>query len=74
MASKDDMMTFTGVVEEVLPNTMFRVKLVDSDHLIIAYLSGRLRKNNIKILMGDNVEVDMSPYDLSKGRITYRTK
>ena len=74
MASKDDMMTFTGVVEEVLPNTMFRVKLVDSDHLIIAYLSGRLRKNNIKILMGDNVEVDMSPYDSSKGRITYRTK
>lgn len=74
MASKDDVMTFTGVVEDVLPNTMFRVKLVDSDHLIIAYLGGKLRKNNIKILMGDNVEVEMSPYDLSKGRIIYRTK
>jgi len=74
MASKDDVMTFTGVVEDVLPNTMFRVKLVDSDHLIIAYLGGKLRKNNIKILMGDAVEVEMSPYDLSKGRIIYRTK
>lgn len=74
MASKDDVMTFTGVVEDVLPNTMFRVKLVDTEHLIIAYLGGKLRKNNIKILMGDAVEVEMSPYDLTKGRIIYRTK
>ena len=74
MASKDDVMTFTGVVEDVLPNTMFRVKLADTDHLIIAYLGGKLRQNNIKILMGDSVEVEMSPYDLSKGRIIYRTK
>ena len=63
-----------GIVEEVLPNATFRVILTDTEHKITAYLGGKLRQNNIKVLMGDEVEVEMSPYDLTKGRITYRTK
>lgn len=63
-----------GIVEEVLPNATFRVMLTDTEHKITAYLGGKLRQNNIKVLMGDEVEVEMSPYDLTKGRITYRTK
>lgn len=60
-----------GTVEELLPSTTFRVKLNDG-RLIFAYLSGKLRLNQIRILPGDRVKVEMSPYDLSKGRITYR--
>ena len=63
-----------GIVEEVLPNATFRVTLSETQHKIIAYLGGRLRQNNIKVLMGDEVEIEMSPYDLSRGRITYRNK
>lgn len=63
-----------GVVEEVLPNATFRVVLAETEHKIIAYLGGRLRQNNIKVLMGDEVELEMSPYDLTRGRIIYRTK
>ena len=74
MAKKDEFINMQGIVDEVLPNATFRVTLVDNNHTIIAYLGGRLRKNNIKVLMGDHVEVEMSPYDLSKGRITYRNK
>ena len=74
MAKKDEFITALGIVDEVLPNATFRVTLTDTQHKIIAYLGGRLRQNNIKILMGDEVEVEMSPYDLSKGRITYRNK
>jgi len=62
-----------GTVIEVLPNTVFRVKL-ENDHVITAHISGRMRKNYIRILNGDNVTVEMSPYDLSKGRITFRSK
>ena len=62
-----------GKVIEVLPNTVFRVKL-ENDHTITAHISGKMRKNYIRILNGDNVTVEMSPYDLSKGRITFRTK
>ena len=58
---------------EVLPNTVFRVKL-ENDHVITAHISGRMRKNYIRILNGDKVTVEMSPYDLSKGRITFRSK
>jgi translation initiation factor IF-1 len=60
-------------VIEVLPNTVFRVKL-ENDHIITAHISGKMRKNYIRILNGDNVTVELSPYDLSKGRITFRTK
>ena len=74
MAKKDEFVTVQGVVDEVLPNATFRVIINDSQHKIIAYLGGRLRQNNIKDLMGDEVEIEMSPYDLTKGRITYRNK
>ena len=74
MANKDGFVTVQGTVDEVLPNTTFRVILKDSQHKITAYLGGRLRQNNIKVLMGDQVEIEMSPYDLTKGRITYRNK
>lgn len=74
MAKKDEFIIMLGTVDEVLPNATFRVTLSESKHTIIAYLGGRLRKNNIKVLMGDEVEVEMSPYDLSRGRITYRNK
>ncbi|MAA92319.1 MAG: translation initiation factor IF-1 [Gammaproteobacteria bacterium] len=72
MAGKDTI-EMQGVVMEVLPNTVFRVKL-ENDHVITAHISGRMRKNYIRILNGDKVTVEMSPYDLSKGRITFRSK
>lgn len=71
--SKSDLMRFSGTVDEVLPNAMFRIVL-ENDHKIIATLGGRLRQNNIRILLGDSVEVEMSPYDLSRGRVVYRNK
>lgn len=69
-----EIIVVNGVVQEVLPNATFRVMLENSNHKIIAYLSGKLRQHNIKILMGDTVEVEMSAYDLSRGRVIYRTK
>jgi len=69
--SKEDVIEFEGIVEEVLPNTTFRVRLANG-HVITTYISGKLRKNYIKVLEGDKVKVEMSPYDLSKGRITWR--
>ena len=68
-----DTIEMQGTVIEVLPNTVFRVKL-ENDHVITAHISGRMRKKYIRILNGDNVTVEMSPYDLSKGRITFRSK
>ncbi|HAC79464.1 MAG: translation initiation factor IF-1 [Candidatus Binatia bacterium] len=62
-----------GTVQEALPNAMFRVTL-ENDHKIIAHISGKMRKHYIKILPGDKVTVELSPYDLSRGRITYRAK
>ncbi len=62
-----------GLVIEALPGTQFRVKL-DNGHVVLAYLSGKMRKYYIRILLGDRVKVEMSPYDLSRGRITYRQK
>ena len=64
---------FTGIVTELLPNAMFRVKL-ENDHVILAHTSGRMRKNRIRVLVGDTVTVEMTPYDLTKGRITFRSK
>ena len=69
--SKDDSIEFDGTVLETLPNTMFRVKL-ENGHVITAHISGRMRKNYIRILTGDTVTVEMTPYDLTKGRIIYR--
>lgn len=70
--SKEDILTADGVVTEVLPNTMFRVKLDLNSTTVLAHLSGRMKKNNIKVLLGDAVQVEMSVYDLTKGRIVYR--
>ena len=71
--SKEDAIEFQGVVSELLPNAMFKVKL-DNDHEVIAHTSGKLRKNRIRVLAGDRVTVEMTPYDLTKGRITFRSK
>ena len=71
--AKEDLIEFTGVVSELLPNAMFRVKL-DNDHTILAHTSGKMRKNRIPVLAGDRVTVEMTPYDLTKGRITFRFK
>ena len=73
MPKKKDTIQVEGVVEESLPNTTFRVKL-DNGHMILAYISGRMRKNYISILAGDRVTVELTPYDLTKGRIIYRYK
>lgn len=69
--AKEEQIQMNGVVVETLPNTMFRVKL-ENGHIITAHISGKMRKNYIRILTGDAVIVEMTPYDLSKGRITYR--
>ena len=71
--AKEEILEFEGVVVELLPNATFRVKL-DNDHEIIAHTAGRMRKNRIRVLAGDEILVEMTPYDLSKGRITYRFK
>jgi translation initiation factor IF-1 len=71
--AKEDLLEFAGVVTELLPNAMFRVKL-ENDHEVLAHTSGKMRKNRIRVLVGDKVNVEMTPYDLSKGRITFRHK
>ena len=71
--AKDELMEFTGTVKELLPNAMFRV-LLDNDHEIIAHTAGKMRKFRIRVLAGDRVTVEMTPYDLTKGRITFRFK
>lgn len=71
--SKTDQIPADGVVEEVLPNAMFRVRL-DQGPLILGHISGKMRQNKIQILEGDRVRIEMSPYDLSKGRIVFRER
>ena len=71
MAKKEEKIEVEGTVTELLPNTQFKVEL-DNGHEVLAYLSGRMRKYYIRILLGDRVRVEMSPYDLERGRITYR--
>jgi translation initiation factor IF-1 len=71
--SKEEAIEVEGTVIEPLPNAMFRVKL-DNDHTVLAHISGKMRKYYIRILPGDRVTVELSPYDLSRGRITYRAK
>ena len=71
--SKEDMIELEGVVVEAMPNAMFKVE-IQGGHIILAHISGKLRMNFIRILPGDKVTVEMSPYDLSKGRIPWRSK
>jgi translation initiation factor IF-1 len=70
--SKEDVIKMEGMVAEVLPNTQFRVKVENFEKPVLANLSGRMRQHNIKVLMGDTVEMEFSPYDLTRGRITRR--
>ncbi|MBP6951452.1 MAG: translation initiation factor IF-1 [Alphaproteobacteria bacterium] len=71
--SKEDLIEFTGTILELLPNATFRVQL-ENGHMVLAHTSGRMRKNRIRVLAGDKVTVEMTPYDLTKGRITFRHK
>ncbi|HEX6590374.1 MAG TPA: translation initiation factor IF-1 [Moraxellaceae bacterium] len=71
--SKEDSLEMDGTVIETLPNTMFRVQL-ENGHIVTAHISGKMRKHYIRILTGDAVKVEMTPYDLTKGRITYRVR
>lgn len=71
--AKEDQIEMEGVVIDALPNTMFRVQL-ENEHIVIAHISGKMRKNYIRILKGDRVTVQMTPYDLTKGRIIFRNK
>ncbi len=71
--AKEDLIEFQGNVVEILPNAQFRVEL-ENGHIVLAQVSGRMRKNRIRVLQGDAVTVEMTPYDLTKGRITFRAK
>ncbi|MBQ1298451.1 translation initiation factor IF-1 [Candidatus Saccharibacteria bacterium] len=73
MASQKEVIKLTGTVVEALPNTQFRVEL-ENGHIIVAHMSGRMRKNYIRLVPGDRVEVELTPYDLTKGRISFRLK
>jgi|TARA_Y100001935_G_scaffold96027_1_gene79841 translation initiation factor IF-1 len=70
--AKQDTLTFDGIVKDLLPNAMFRVEL-SNGHMITAHTAGKLRKNRIRVLQGDKVTVEMTPYDLTKGRIIFRS-
>jgi translation initiation factor IF-1 len=70
--AKEETISMEGVVEEIMPAAMFRIKLDINNSVVLGYLSGRMRTNNIKVLLGDRVEMEFSPYDLSRGRITRR--
>ena len=72
MAKKEDLLELTGAIEEVLPNSTFRVKVDNMAQIVLCYMGGRLKKNKIKVILGDKVRIEMSPYDLTKGRIIYR--
>jgi translation initiation factor IF-1 len=71
---KEELIEMSGTVIDKQPNAFFKVQLNGSDHVVFATISGRMRRNRIRILMGDRVDVELSPYDLTKGRITYRHK
>ena len=71
--AKEELLEFPGIVLELLPNAMFRVKL-ENEHMVLAHTSGKMRKNRIRVLVGDKVVVEMTPYDLTKGRIKFREK
>jgi translation initiation factor IF-1 len=71
--AREEQIEMEGTVTDALPNTMFRVRL-DNEHTVLAHISGKMRKNYIRIIVGDKVTIEMTPYDLSKGRITFRHK
>lgn len=73
MAKEENVISMEGIVVDVLPNTQFKVKL-ENDHEVLAHVSGKIRMNNIRILPGDKVTIELSTYDLTRGRITYRRK
>ena len=73
MASQKEVIKLTGSVVEALPNTQFRVEL-ENGHIVVAHMSGKMRKNYIRLVPGDRVEVELTPYDLTKGRISFRLK
>jgi len=70
--AKDDIIELVGLVEEVLPGSMFRVKVENISHILLCYMGGKLKQHKIRIIMGDKVKLEVSPYDLTKGRITFR--
>jgi len=70
--AKDDILELTGTVDEVLPGNMFRVKVENMPNLLLCYMGGKLKQNKIRIILGDSVRLEVSPYDLTKGRVTYR--
>ncbi len=71
MAKNDDVIEFEGIIVDVLPGQTFKVEL-ENGHTVVCYTSGRLRKNRIRLVLGDNVRIEMTPYDMTKGRVTYR--
>jgi translation initiation factor IF-1 len=73
MSTKEDLIEFEGTVTELLPGGTFRIKLIN-EHMIIGHIAGKIRKNRIRILVGDRVKIEMTPYDLTKGRIVHRHK
>ena len=73
MANQKEVIKLNGMVKEALPNTQFRVEL-ENGHIIIAHMSGKMRKNYIRLVQGDRVEVELTPYDLTKGRISFRLR
>tara|TARA_Y100000588_G_scaffold375869_1_gene452814 strand:+ start:374 stop:652 length:279 start_codon:yes stop_codon:yes gene_type:complete len=73
LMAKEELLEFPGTVQELLPNAMFRV-ILENEHEVLAHTSGKMRKNRIRVLAGDKVLVEMTPYDLTKGRITFRFK
>jgi translation initiation factor IF-1 len=72
MSNKDNILELTGVVDEVLPGNMFRVKVENMPNLLLCYMGGKLKQHKIRIILGDSVKIEVSAYDLSKGRVTYR--
>jgi translation initiation factor IF-1 len=72
MAKNSELLEFTGKVIDVLPNSTFKIKVDDTSHELICYMGGKLKQNKIKVILGDNVKIEVSPYDLTKGRITFR--
>jgi translation initiation factor IF-1 len=72
MAKNNELFELEGEITDILPNQMFKVKIDQGQHTVIAYTGGRMRQNKIRLVLGDRVKVEMSPYDLSKGRITFR--
>jgi len=72
LAKESDLIEFEGEIIDILPNQMFKVKLDQNDHIITAYTGGKMRQNKIRMVLGDRVKCEISPYDLEKGRITFR--